>query len=77
MDLIKRAIKDMAHSVDGLCRFFRRPDCVDYDIAGALEEVCRSNESKFENGRPVFDADGKIAKGRNYTAPDLRRFTRR
>lgn len=48
-----------------------------YDIEGALEEVCRSNESKFENARPVFDADGKIAKGRNYVAPDLKRFTRR
>jgi hypothetical protein len=48
-----------------------------YDIAGALEEVCRSNESKFEDGGPVFDADGKIAKGRNYTTPDLKRFTRR
>lgn len=48
-----------------------------YDIAGALEEVCRSNESKFEGGRPVFDADGKIAKGRDYAAPDLRPFVRR
>ena len=48
-----------------------------YDIAGALEEVCCSNESKFEDGGPVFDADGKIAKGRNYTTPDLKRFTRR
>lgn len=48
-----------------------------YDIAGALEEVCRSNESKFEGGRPVFDADGKIAKGRDYAAPDLRSFVRR
>ena len=48
-----------------------------YDIEGAIEEVCRSNESKFENDRPVFDADGKIAKGRNYVAPDLKRFTRR
>ena len=45
-----------------------------FDMAGALSEVCRSNESKFENGKPVFDANGKIAKGKNYTAPDLRRF---
>lgn len=45
-----------------------------FDIEGALAEVCRSNESKFEDGKPVFDATGKIAKGKNYTAPDLARF---
>ncbi len=45
-----------------------------YDIEGALAEVCRSNESKFEDGNPVFDRNGKIAKGKNYTAPDLARF---
>lgn len=45
-----------------------------YDIEGALAEVCRSNESKFEGGNPVFDRNGKIAKGKNYTAPDLARF---
>ena len=45
-----------------------------YDIGGALAEVCRSNESKFEDGKPVFDASGKITKGKNYTAPDLARF---
>lgn len=45
-----------------------------YDIEGALAEVCRSNESKFENGKPVFDPNGKIVKGKNYTAPDLARF---
>nr|DAK42163.1 MAG TPA: NTP-PPase-like protein [Caudoviricetes sp.] len=45
-----------------------------FDIEGALAEVCRSNESKFEDGQPVFDRNGKIAKGKNYTAPDLARF---
>lgn len=44
------------------------------DIEGALAEVCRSNESKFANGKPIFDANGKIAKGKDYTAPDLARF---
>ena len=47
-----------------------------YDIEGALAEVCRSNESKFEDGKPVFDSNGKIAKSKNYTAPDLARFIR-
>lgn len=44
------------------------------DILGALEEVNRSNFSKFENGNPVFDANGKITKGKNYVKPNLERF---
>ena len=45
-----------------------------YNIEAALAEVCRSNESKFENGRPVFDANGKIRKGSRYTPPNLAPF---
>lgn len=44
------------------------------DAPGALAEVARSNWSKFVDGKPVFDANGKIAKGPNYLAPDLREF---
>lgn len=42
-------------------------------IAGA-NEVNRSNFSKFENGKPVFDDNGKIKKGANYTPPQLGEF---
>lgn len=45
-----------------------------FDIEGALAEVCCSNESKFEDSKPVFDSNGKIAKGKNYTVPDLAQF---
>lgn len=45
-----------------------------YDMQGALDEVIRSNYSKFENGQPVFDENGKVAKGKDYTKPDLHRF---
>lgn len=44
------------------------------DILGALEEVNRSNHSKFEDGKPVFNEQGKISKGVNYTKPELARF---
>ena len=44
------------------------------DIEGALEEVNRSNHSKFENGQAVFDENGKIKKGKNYTGPQLKKF---
>jgi predicted HAD superfamily Cof-like phosphohydrolase len=44
------------------------------DIEGALAEVNRSNHSKFENGKPVFNDQGKISKGKNYTPPQLEKF---
>lgn len=42
-----------------------------FDMMAALDEVNRSNWSKFENGRPVFKEGGKITKGKNYKAPNL------
>lgn len=45
-----------------------------FDIVGALEEVNRSNFSKFEDGKPVFNSNGKITKGKNYTPPQLEDF---
>ncbi len=45
------------------------------DINSALNEVSRSNWSKFDaNGNPIFDANGKIAKGPLYFKADLSRF---
>ena len=44
------------------------------NIEGALTEVNRSNWSKFVNEEPVFDENGKIAKGPDYTPPDLTEF---
>src|SRR5690606_12600982 len=44
------------------------------DIIGALDEVNRSNFSKFEDGKPVFNDQGKIKKGRGYSEPELERF---
>lgn len=43
-----------------------------YDMPEAYDEVNRSNWSKFdEQGNPVFQANGKIAKHQNYTPPNL------
>lgn len=44
------------------------------DIEGALKEVNDSNHSKFEDGKAVFDANGKITKGANYRKPNLDKF---
>lgn len=38
----------------------------------ALDRVNESNFSKFDSdGQPIFDANGKVAKGPNYRKPDL------
>lgn len=44
------------------------------DIIGAMQEVNRSNFSKFVDGKPVFNAQGKIAKPDTYSAPNLKEF---
>lgn len=44
------------------------------DLPGGVAEVDASNESKFVDGQPVWDANGKIAKGPNYRRPDLSKF---
>ena len=46
-----------------------------FDMDGALAEVARSNWSKYnEDGRPDFDANGKIMKGPSYSPPELEPF---
>lgn len=46
-----------------------------FDIRGAMEEVNRSNFSKFDDeGKPIFRDDGKILKHSNYTKPELEDF---
>lgn len=45
-----------------------------FDIVGALDEVNRSNFSKFVDGKPVFNEQGKIAKPATYSPPVLEEF---
>jgi predicted HAD superfamily Cof-like phosphohydrolase len=40
-------------------------------VAEALVEVNRSNNSKFLNGKPLFNHFGKIMKGPDYRKPDI------
>lgn len=44
------------------------------DIEGALKEVNDSNMSKFEDGKAVFNENGKIKKGKHYRKPNLASF---
>lgn len=45
-----------------------------YDMEGALQEVNRSNWSKFQDGKPLFDPNGKLKKGGQYQPPELKPF---
>lgn len=46
----------------------------DMDILSAMQEVNRSNFSKFVAGSPVFNEQGKIAKPDTYSPPNLEGF---
>ena len=40
-----------------------------------FDEVQKSNMSKLDkNGKPIYNADGKVMKGPNYFKPDLLKF---
>ncbi len=64
--------------LDGLCDVIVTAVGVahmfDMDIIGAMSEVNRSNFSKFVDGKPVFNEQGKIAKPATYSPPDLKDF---
>ncbi len=62
------ATSDITVTVQGFNRL------MGFDGLGALNEVIRSNDSKFENGKPIFNEQGKIMKGKDYSEPDLTPF---
>jgi len=45
------------------------------NLDDCFSEVQRSNMSKLdENGKPVFNDNGKVLKGPNYFKPDLKKY---
>lgn len=64
--------------LDGLCDVEVTLNGVAYlagfDKDGADQEVLASNESKLEDGKAVILEGGKIGKGKDYKAPNLRGF---
>lgn len=75
---VKLSVDDPVEHLDSLCDQIVTAVGVahmyGYDIIGALNEVNRSNFSKFVNGEPVLNEHGKIAKGADYTPPNLEPF---
>lgn len=61
------ALADIAYVVEGANLEFG------IDSETVLEEVQRSNMTKLgDDGLPVYNADGKVTKGPNYSEPDIR-----
>ena len=67
-------IEDLDSICDQLVTLVGRARFMGYDLQPALAEVDGSNYSKFENGVPVFNDQGKIAKGKDFFRPDLTKF---
>lgn len=70
---------DRAQYLDALCdQIVTAVGCAhmdEMDIVGGMEEVNRSNLSKFDdNGEPIFNENMKVMKGPNYSPADFKQF---
>lgn len=71
----KDRVEDLDALIDQIVTSIGKAHMMGYDIMGALKEVNDSNYSKFKDGKPIFDEDGKIAKNPStYFNPDLGKF---
>lgn len=71
-------VKDRTEMLDSLCDQIVTgvgvAHMLDLGIIGAMEAVNHSNFSKFVDGLPLFDENGKVKKGPNYVKVDLTAF---
>lgn len=70
----EKKVEDLDSICDQMVTLIGRARFMGYDLKPALEEVNASNYSKFEKGVPVFNEQGKIAKGKDFFRPDLTKF---
>lgn len=71
----KDRVEDLDALIDQIVTSVGKAYMMGYDVIGALEEVNKSNFSKFKDGKPVFDENGKITKNPDtYLKPDLTPF---
>lgn len=78
IELIDSCEKTKIELLDSLCDQIVTAIGVAYmlgfDIEKSLAEVNRSNWSKFVDGKPQFNEQGKIAKPESYSPPELKGF---
>ena len=72
----KKDIKEVADALtDILYVTYGAGHAFGIDLDKCFDEVQRSNMSKLdENGKPVFNENGKVLKGPNYFKPNLEKF---
>lgn len=72
----KKDIKEVADALtDILYVTYGAGHAFGIDLDKCFDEVQRSNMSKLDdNGKPIFDENGKVLKGPNYFKPNLEKF---
>jgi hypothetical protein len=72
---IKFTVRDREDFLDSLCDQIVTSvgvgHCAGMNMSEAVRRVNHSNWSKFKNGKPEFDKNGKIIKPDTYTPPNL------
>ena len=70
-------LKEVADALTDILYVTYGADCAyGIDLDKCFKEVQRANMSKLgEDGKPIFNEKGKVMKGPNYSAPNLKQFT--
>jgi len=72
MEAVPRDRKDLLDSLaDQIVTAVGVGHCAKMNVPEAVERVDASNWTKYVDGQPVFDDNGKVKKGPNYQKPDL------
>ena len=81
LEELNKAIKDndLKEAVDALTDIlyvtYGAGHAFGVDLNKCFDEVQRSNMSKLgEDGKPIYNENGKVMKGPNYFKPDLSKF---
>ena len=74
----KKSIKDVADALtDILYVTYGAGHAFGIDLDKCFDEVQRSNMSKLgEDGKPIYNDQGKVMKGPKYFEPDLSKFVK-
>ena len=72
----KKDIKEVADALtDILYVTYGAGHAFGINLNDCFEEVQKSNMSKLgDNGKPIYNEDGKVMKGPKYFKPDLKKF---
>ena len=88
LDLIKEELKELEEAIknndlvevadaltDILYVTYGAGHAFGINLDDCFDEVQKSNMSKLdEYGKPIYNSDGKVLKGPNYFAPNLKKF---